>query len=148
MIWKVFRVYFVLYLIPCMVMLTEQFSTQLGIDLTVVPVQYGYVVTALYIIGGLYLLGVCGSDFFSRSEHVALFGNKRKYSFVWTWILAVPAVVYFHKFELVACAVQFAVFLILEILRRRHNKLWDEDEKARIIQKAKDAKAERVEIDQ
>lgn len=148
MTWKVFRVYFVLYLLPCLVMLTEQFGKQFGVNLESVPHQYGYVVTTLYIFGCLYLLGICGNDFFSRTEHVRYFGDKRKYSFVWTWILAAPALVAFHHANYGAAFIQGVVFLILEILRRRHNTFWDQDEKDRIIQQAKDAKAERVEIDQ
>lgn len=148
MIWKVFRVYFFLYLVPCFFTLTEQFGPAYGIDVKTMPVQYSYVITGLFVAGCLYLLGVCGNDFFSRTEHAQIFGDKRKYSFVWTWILFVPAVTSFHHALYVAAGLHGIMFLILEILRRRHNKFWDYDEKERIIQKAKDAKAERVEIDQ
>lgn len=148
MTWKVFRVYFLLYLLPCLVMLAEQFGKQFGISLESVPPQYGYVVTGLYIMGCMYLFGICGSDFFSRTEHVRFFGDKRKYLFIWTWILVVPAVFAFHHANYGTAFIQGVQFLILEILRRRHNTFWDMDEKERIIQKAKDSKAERVEIDQ
>lgn len=147
MIWKVFRFYFFLYLVPCFVILGEQFGPSYGIDLKNVPEQYGYVVTALYIAGCLYLFGVCGNDFFTRSEHVMIFGDK-KYSFIWTWILFVPVATSFHLASYGSALIQGVVFLILEILRRRHNKFWDMDEQDRVIQKAKDSKAERVEIDQ
>lgn len=148
MIWKVFRLYFPLYLLPCIVLLIEQFSTPLGIDLSVVPVQYGYVVNTLFFIGCLNLFAIVMNEFFSRSDHVKYFGDKRKYSFVWTWIMLVPGLVAFHHASYGDALTQVAIFIILEVLRRRHNELWEQDEKNRIIQKAKDAKAERVEIDQ
>lgn len=148
MIWKVFRFYFFLYFVPSTVILLEMIGPHFGIHLETYPKQYGVLVNTLYVFGTLYCIVIIANEFFSRSEHVQYFGDKRKYSFIWTWYLAVPVVIAFHMGNYGAALIQSLIFIILEALRRKHNRMWDEDENARIIQKARDAKAERVEIDQ
>lgn len=148
MIWQVFRVYFFLYLIPCAVMMVELCGQYFGISMENVPPQYSWISTGLYAAGCFYAFICTGNELFSRTEHVQYFGDRCKYSFVWTWILFVPAVISFHQGLFGQAFIQGVVFVVLECLRRRHNNYWEYDERQRVIQKAKDAKAPSVEIDQ
>lgn len=144
MTWKVLRFWFLLVLVPV------SYNTYLALQKLIglqdfLPHQYEVLIRIMCVISLLFSIICFFNEFFDKNEHERFFG-KKKYSFIWTYIAVIPIALLFHSGQVGTSLVCLVVMFMYEILRRKHNRfcnVWAYEE---ITKKARESKAERVEL--
>lgn len=145
MTFSVFRFYFFMFFIPTTMLLLEKLAPVLGYPFNL-PKQYVTLIGLLYLASIVWTFISFLNGCWNKKEHLNMFGTE-KYNFIWTWYIMAPGVVAFHQDNMVIFLGQLTMFLILEYTRNKHNKYSQEYKDAVLILRAKETKAERVEIE-